>query len=137
MSQRRVLRAHRRAEHRDHERGEATLVLLLLPAVLAAVLLVFHVGLVRHGRSVVQAATADALRAAQIEGGTRHTGELAAHRTLGLAGGLSGVVVNVDRGDRLVSVEISADVSGPLPLPARVTARATGPVERWYSEGER
>jgi len=111
--------------------------LLLLPAVLAALMLVFQVGLLQHGRGVVEAAAADGLGAAQLEGGTEASGEAAARSTLDLAGGLTGVTVDVDRTSKVARVTVSAEVQGPMGFGRRVAAVVEGPIERWYDEADR
>lgn len=110
-----------------------SLTLVLLPAVLAAVLLVLHVGLVRHARSLVHAAAAEALIAASVEGGTEASARAAAETTLSLAPGLTSGDVDVDLGERTVTVTVTATVAGPLPVADTFSVTVSGPVERFRS----
>ena len=115
-------------------------VLLVFPLAVLSVLLCAHAALVFHGRSVVAGAAQDALRAAQIENGSRGDALDAATRLLDLAPGLTDRDVDVsysDGGDT-ITVTVSADVQTVIPgLLNDVRSVATGPRERFYGEDER
>lgn len=114
------------------------LTLIVFPSVILAFYAAVHAALVFHGREVVAAAAQDGLRAAQIDGGTAADGRAAADQTLGLSPGLRNVVVVVDDGGDTITVRVSAEVDTLLAeLFTDVSAEATGPRERFYSEAER
>lgn len=121
------------------ERG-AVSVLLVFPLAVLAIFLCAHAALVFHGRSVVAGAAQDALRAAQIENGSREEARDAANRLLALAPALTNRSVQVgysDGGDT-ITVTVSADVETVIPgLLNDVRSVATGPRERFYGEDER
>lgn len=111
----------------------------MFPSVILAFYAAVHAALVFHGREVVAAAAQDGLRAAQIEGGSAADGRAAADQTLSLAPGLRNVVVVVDDdGGDTITVRVTAEVDTLLAeLFSDVSAEATGPRERFYSEAER
>ena len=115
-------------------------MLLVFPLAAMSVLLCAHAALVFHGRSVVAGAAQDALRAAQIEDGSRDDSLDAATRLLDLAPGLEDRDVEVaysDDGDT-ITVTVRADVETVIPgLLNDVRSVATGPRERFYDENER
>lgn len=115
-------------------------VLVAFEVTVAAILLCAHAALVLHGRSVVAGAAQDALRAAQIEGGSRQDALDAARDLLALAPALrnSNVAVGYADGGDTVTVTVTADVVSVLPgLLDDVRSVATGPRERFYAEPER
>lgn len=121
-----------------NERGEITTTLIVFPAVILLFYAAVHAALVFHGRSVVAGAAQDGLRAAQIEDGTVADGVAAANQTLALAPGLKNKAVEVNQGNDIVYVKVSAEVETLIVgLFNVVDAEATGPRERFYSEAER
>ena len=115
-------------------------LLFVFPVAVTAVLLCAHAALVFHGRSVVAGAAQDALRAAQIEGGSRADAYAAADNLLALAPGLRNrnVAVGYTDGDDTITVTVTAEVVSVLPaLFVDVRSVATGPRERFYGEDER
>jgi Flp pilus assembly protein TadG len=120
------------------DRGELPVTLIVFPAVILAFYFAIHAALVFHGRSVVAAAAQDGLRAAQIEHGTEADGVAAANATLALSPGLTNQSVEVIQGDDTVVVKVSAEVETLLVnILTNVSAEASGPRERFYSEAER
>lgn len=119
--------------------GEVASTVFVMPVVLTLVLVVVQVALSWHAKTLVDAAASDALVATQIDGGTEQAGRDAANDLL--AGStrqlLTEVTVNVSRAPDTSSVQVQARVSNVIPLlPVYVHASATGPTERFRSEGE-
>lgn len=119
------------------ERGAVT-TMVVFPLAVFAFLLCAHAALVFHGRSVVAAAAADGLRAAQIENGTASDARAAASSILDLAPGLSGRSVVVSASGDTVTVKVSAELNTVVPgLFSAAGAEVSGPKERFYTEDER
>lgn len=128
-----------RVDRARGERGDVA-VLFVFPVAVTAILLCAHTALVFHGRSVVAGAAQDALRAAQIEGGSAQEARTAADGLLAVAPGLRNrnVAVGYADGGDTITVTVTADVVSVLPgLLDNVRSVATGPRERFYAEPER
>ncbi len=120
------------------DRGEVPVFFVIFGTVFLLLYICIHGALVFHGQSVVSAAAQDALRAAQLEGGTEADGHQAANTTLAHFDGLTNVTVTVSQGEDVVEVAVTATVETPtFDFVNQVTAKATGPRERFVSEEER
>ncbi len=112
-------------------------VVLLVPLVVLMVLLPAQLAMVWHANNVVEAAAVDGLRAAQGGGDGPAT-------AAGIIGGanrgglLDDVHIAVDAGPVTVTATVSGAVASILPVGGwRVTATASGPVERFIGEANR
>lgn len=121
------------------DRGDIASSILMLPLIMFAVLMVFQIGLIMHGRNVVRAAAQDALRAAQLETATSGNGHQAAQRTLRLAANQFDVVeVTVEKSDTEVIVKLTGEINAPLGnIFNGFDITVSGPTERFYNEDER
>ncbi len=123
---------------RDEAGLTSTELAVLMPVVIALVLVPFQVGLWWHAKQVADAAARQAVNAAQVEDGTEADGTDAAFRFLDAAGNITEPEVTVSRTPQLVTAEVTG--RAPLLIPGmdwQVTARASGPVERFIPEDER
>lgn len=109
-----------------------------MPIVIALVLVPFQVGLWWHAKQVADAAAREAVDAAQIEDARAADGVVAAHHFLDQAGNLTDPEVLVTRTPDNVTVEVTGRAPRLLPgFDWSVTARATGPIERFIPEPDR
>ena len=116
----------------------STELAVLMPVVIALVLAPFQVGLWWHASQVADAAARDAVDAAQVAGATEADGEAAAMRFLDAAGNLTRPAVSVARSTDTVTVTVTGRAPRLLPgFDWQVTARASGPVERFIPEPDR
>ncbi len=123
-------------------RGEAgvtsTELAVLMPVVITLVLVPFQVGLWWHAKQAADGAARQAVDAAQIEDGTEAAGVEAAFRFLDAAGNITDPQVTVTRTLDVVAVEVTGRAPRLLPgMDWQVTARASGPTERFIPEDER
>jgi len=121
------------------DRGMTTIqVAILLPGILIWMLLAVQYGLWWHGKQVANAAAAEALDAAQVPEGGPDDGDRAAHDLLRQSGNLSSVEVDVERRGGEVTVIVRGQAPQLLPGFAwSVTARSSGPVERFIPQEDR
>ena len=113
-------------------------VSILFPAVLLWLMLIVQYGLWWHAKQVANAATAEAVHAAQVPTGTEADGDAAAHRFVDQAGNLSEVIVVVQRDSAYVVAEVRGNAPQLVPGFAwSVTSRSQAPVERYIPEHER
>jgi hypothetical protein len=113
-------------------------VAIIFPAVLFWLMLIVQYGLWWHAKQVANAAAAEAVDVAQLEGATAAQGESAARSYLAQAGNLTHVTIVVDR----TSSEVTAEITGRAPrlvlgFDWSVTARSHGAVERFIPEPQR
>lgn len=109
---------------------------MVMPLVLILIFLPIQVALHFHADSIVEAAAAEGLRAAQIG----NSPVAAAEQTIAQNhnGLIRGVQISPTLGGSILTVTVSADVSDALPFfTRRVTASASGPPERFIPEPER
>jgi len=121
------------------ERGELTSTVILLAVTVQMVLLVFHAGLVYHGRQVASAAAQEALAAAQLAEGDAGAGQAAGQNVLNLSAGLfSTSSVSVSRGADTVTVTVNAEIDTTVfPVMNTVSITVSGPAERFVAEVDR
>ena len=121
------------------ERGMTTIqVAILFPVVLFWIMLIVQYGLWWHAKQVANAATAEAVDAAQVSTGSARDGEDAAASYLAQSGNLDNITVTVSREPTVVTVEVRGEAPQLVPGFAwSVTARSTAPVERFIPEPER
>lgn len=116
----------------------STELAVLMPVVIALILVPFQVGLWWHAKQIADAATREAVDAAQVEDATEADGVAAAHRFLDAAGNLTEVTVTVTRAADTVTVEVNGRAPRLIPgLDWQVTARAVGSIERFIPEPDR
>lgn len=132
-------RPHQPTTRLHGDRGDVTTVAAVTVILLAIFTLTVQVALAWHAKTVVSGATADALQAAQVDGGSEADGLAAAERTL--AGSrerlLTDVAVDVERGTDTTTVTIVAHIHRVFPLTSNtITVVATGPTERFRSSSE-
>ena len=95
-------------------------------------MLIVQYGLWFHARQVADAAAVEALDAAQTPTGTVERGTAAAQSFLTASGNLDQTTIDVQRDSTTVLVEIHGNAPHLVPgFSWSVTARATGPVERF------
>lgn len=120
------------------DRGDTPIFFVVFGAVVVLLYICIHGALVFHGQSVAAAAAQDALRAAQVEGGSEEAGREAAETTLAHFQGFRDVTIDVSQGDDEVSVEVRATVETPtFDFVNEISSRVSGPRERFYTETER
>jgi len=120
------------------ERGELSSAVILLPIAVGLFLLVVHAALVFNGKQVVDAAAQDALNASQQFGADKSDGEDAANVTLGLAGQLDDIDVQVSKNSETVTVVVEAKVrSAFFNVANTVRSEVSGPSERFIDEADR
>lgn len=124
---------------RGDDRGVTTIqVTILMPAVLMWIFLSVQYGLWWHAKQVANQAAAEALDAAQTPDGGAEDGERAAREVLQQSGNLSDVVIEIERSGGEVVVLITGRAPPLVPgQPWTVSARSSGPVERFIPQGER
>ena len=131
--------ARRRGDERGGERGDVAPTVILTALTVFLVMFVIQMGLYFHARTVLNAAAEDGARAAQVRGGQAADGEAAIDQILAgsptlLAGPTRTVTVSADT----VTVELTAQVPSLVPFwTGTVSARSSGPVERFRPEPER
>lgn len=121
------------------ERGDVAPTVILTALTVFLVMFVIQVGLLFHARTVLNAAAEDGARAAQARGGTAGDAEAAIDQILSGSSSLLGSPTRrVDVDADTVTVELSARIPSLVPFwTGTVTARSSGPVERFRSETER
>lgn len=124
------------ADLRQRASGDAGMstsqVAILFPAVLVWLLLIVQYGLWWNAKQVADAATAEAVAAAQTPAGTDADGHDAAQRFLDQAGNLSDVTITVERGPNTVTATITGHAPQLIPgLAWTVMSRSTSPVEEY------
>jgi len=102
--------------------------------IMVLVTLVIQTALVQHARTVVDAAAADGLAAAQTDEGSSYDGEQAAERTL--AGSrerlLTDVTITVDRNQNTTTVTVTGTVIRLVPFAnPNIRSQVTGITERF------
>jgi hypothetical protein len=124
---------------RDTERGDVAPTVILTMITVFMVMLVIQMGIYFHARTMLNAAAEDGVRAAQVRGGAAADAEQAIDQMLAGSSSLladPGRSVAVDADS--VTVVITADIPSLVPFwSGSVTARSTGPVERFRPEDER
>lgn len=121
------------------DRGDVAPTVILTTLTVFLVMLVVQMGLFFHARTVLNAAAEDGTRAAQARGGTAGDAQLAVDQILA---GSSSLLVNpasqISVGADTVTVDLRADIPSLVPFwSGSVTARSSGPVERFRPENER
>ena len=121
------------------ERGELTLQLaVLFPVLILFVYLSVQVGLWWHAGQIADAAVAEAVETAQIEGATDSDGADAAVWFLTQAGYMENVTIQVGRTTKTVTATITGNAYQIIPIGNwPVSASATGPLEQTLSQAER
>jgi len=116
----------------------STELAVLMPVIIALILVPFQVGLWWHAKQIADAASREAVDAAQVEDATETDGVAAAQRFLDSAGNLTEVTVTVTRGVDNVTVEVTGRAPRLIPgLDWQVTAHAVGSIERFVREPDR
>ncbi|GLZ37877.1 hypothetical protein Acsp05_15010 [Actinokineospora sp. NBRC 105648] len=115
------------------KRGSTTVELVvIMPFLLMIVLSIAQFAVWSHANHIAQAAAAEALSAARVQGGTAHAGQTEADQVLDHLGRgpLHDIQVEVRRGANGVSVAVTGTASPVVPfLHLSVRAEAAGPVE--------
>ena len=121
------------------ERGELTLQLaVLFPVLILFVYLSVQVGLWWHAGQIADAAVAEAVESAQVEGATDADGADAAVWFLSQAGYMQDVTIQVGRTADTVTATVTGDAYQIIPIGSwPVSASATGPLEQTVSQAER
>jgi Flp pilus assembly protein TadG len=123
---------------RTNERGSVTVELVVaMPLLMLLILLIAQFTLYLHAAHVAQAAAAEALSVARIEGGTSATGQADAQQMLKqlASGPLRDPHVTVARGATAATVEIQGTVTAVIPfVDLTVTVDSAGPVERFVPD---
>ncbi|MDF1596585.1 MAG: pilus assembly protein [Acidimicrobiia bacterium] len=124
--------------HRTERGLTSTELAVVMPVIIALVLVPFQVALWWHARQVAEAAAREALDAAQVVTATEDDGVRAAEWFLDAAGNLTDPEVSVSRTADTVTVDVTGRAPRILPgFDWRVTAHATGGVERFIQEPDR
>lgn len=121
---------------RDDEGLSTVELAVLTPVLLFWMMLIVQFGLWYHAKHVATAAADAAVDTARLPDGTARAGERDATAVLASAGNLRSPSVTVERR----RADVVAEVTGAAPqlVPGfswRVTARASGPVERFVPGG--
>ena len=128
----------RRAGRARNDTGSAAAQgVLMFPALLVTIMLIFQFALFLHAQAVAEAAAQDAAAAARRADGTVAAGRDAAHATLGSLSPrlLSDRVVDVDRSATTATVSVSGRVASLVPgVKLAVHETASGPVERYVPQ---
>lgn len=132
-------RVRERGHERARERGDVAPTVILTTLTVFLVMFVIQMGLFFHARTVLNAAAEDGTRAAQARGGRSSDAEAAIDQLLA---GSSSLLTNPSRTVTIsadtVTVELAADIPSLVPFwSGTVTARSSGPVERFRPEPER
>lgn len=124
---------------RAPERGDVAPTVILTALTVFLVMFVIQTGLYFHARTVLNAAAEDGARAAQVRGGQAGDAEAAIDQILsGSSALLRSPTRRIDVGTDTVTVELSARIPSLVPFwTGTVTARSSGPAERFRSEIER
>ncbi len=124
---------------RQDERGELTLQLsVIFPVLILFVYLSVQVGLWWHAGHIAEAAVAEAIEAAQVEGATDTDGADAAVWFLSQAGFMDGVTIQVGRTADTVTATITGNAFQIIPIGSwPVSATASGPLEQIVSQPNR
>ena len=126
------------AKRRSEEGLTSTELAVVMPILIALVLVPFQVALWWHARQVADAAARDAVDAAQVATATEDDGIRAAEWFLEAAGNVTDPQVTVTRTAETVRVEVTGTAPRILPgFDWQVTARASGPTERFIPEPDR
>ena len=128
----------RRLVH-DDERGELTLQLsVIFPALVLFVYLSVQVGLWWHAGQIADAAVAEAVETAQVEGATDIDGADAAVWFLSQSGYMENVTIQVGRTADTVTATVTGDAYQIIPIGNwPVSAAASGPLEQTVSQADR
>jgi Flp pilus assembly protein TadG len=123
----------------QRERGDVAPTVILTTLTVFLVMFVIQMGIFFHARTVLNAAAEDATRAAQVKGGSNADAERAIDQ---MVAGSSSLLTNQRRTVSVdadtVTVAIEADIPSLVPFwSGTVTARSSGPVERFRPEDER
>jgi len=123
-----------RGSLRSEDGSAATELVVVFPAVLLGLLLVFQLGLWYHARHVALAAAEEGVRAARVQTGSAPAGAARARRFLRALGPtvVAHPVVRASRDQDTARVEVAGQALNVLPwlhLPVRQAAQ--GPVERF------
>ena len=123
----------------DDERGELTLQLsVIFPALVLFVYLSVQVGLWWHAGQIADAAVAEAVETAQVEGATDIDGADAAVWFLSQAGYMENVTIQVGRTADTVTATVTGDAYQIIPIGSwPVSAVASGPLEQTVSQADR
>ena len=126
------------AKRTSEEGLTSTELAVVMPILIALVLIPFQVALWWHARQVADAAAREAVDAAQVATATEDDGIRAAEWFLEAAGNVTDPQVTVTRTAETVSVEVTGTAPRLLPgFDWQVTARASGPTERFIPEPDR
>ncbi|WP_226901872.1 TadE/TadG family type IV pilus assembly protein [Phycicoccus mangrovi] len=128
-------RADRPGRAGEHERGVATVQLVvLMPALFTLLFLGVQAAVLSHGRTVAIAAAQEGARAAAAQNGTTISGRAAATAFVAAAGGdgvLKGVRVTALRTASSATITVTATTMSVVPgWTPRVTQSASAPTER-------
>ncbi len=125
---------HRSPRDNAQDGSASTELVIVFPAILLGLLLVFQFGLWYHARHVALAACEEGVRAARVETGSATAGAARATRFLRTLGPtiVANPVVQASRDQDVARVEVSGQALNVIPwlrLPIRQAAH--GPVERF------
>ena len=114
-------------------------MVIAVPITILVILAGIQVGLYWHARTVTTAAVQDAMRVVQAENGNAADAQLALDDMLAPSSGLVTIThQEIFRGDRSVSVTVSATVTSVIPgWGDRVTVTVFGPRERFVPQAQR
>ena len=116
----------------------STELAVIMPVLIALVLVPFQIALWWHADQIADAAAQEAVDAAQVVTASEEDGVRAAEWFLDAAGNITEPQVTVTRTNETVSVEVTGRAPRLLPgFDWQVTARATGPIERFIPEPDR
>lgn len=122
----------------DERGGTSVELVLAVPLLLLLLLVIAQFALWLHATHVAQAAAAEALAVARVEGGTAAEGQAEAERILRQIGSgpLQGPHTTVSRGPDEVSVHVEGTVTAVVPLlTLTAVGDVSGPVERFVPWG--
>ena len=130
-----VSRLHARAAPGHHERGSATIqIVVLMPALFLLLFVGMQAALIYHGRTVAIAAAEQGAHAAAADHGTAGDGQNAAASFVTSAGGddvLRAVTVTSNRTPTTVTVVVTGTTLSVIPgWTPSITQSASAPVER-------
>ncbi len=124
----------------EHERGEVTTTVLVVPIAMFLILVVVQAALVFHAQAIVDAAAQDGALAGQGESGAEAVARTAVQSVIGTYAGnlLSDVDVSVHTDSSQFSVTVQATVKSLIPGYApRISFTAVGPRETFMPMNEK
>lgn len=123
---------------RDESGVVASELAVLAPALLLLMMLAVQAGMWAHANQLADAAANAAVIAASTPDADAASGHAAAQQLLTQAGHLDQVAIEVERTEETVNVDVAGRAPRLIPIGTwTVTARASGPVERFIPEGQR